>query len=106
MMLKKSQLCMTQLMMAPFAAMSDVDEGKGKKRLRFNEKLAALRKQLKKKDGEDSDSGSEYEVDALDIYGCKEKLSALQELNKQKKLKKALESLDKKDDGDLDNGSK
>jgi hypothetical protein len=103
MMLKKSQLCMAQLMMAPFAAMSDVDEGKGKKRLRFNEKLAALRKQLKKKDGEDSDSGSEYEVDALDIYGCKEKLSAL-ELHKQKKLKKALE--DKKDDGDLDNGSK
>jgi hypothetical protein len=107
MILKKSQFCMI-LMMASFAAMSDVDEGKGKGKMRFNERLAARRKQmeLKKTDGEDSDSGSECEV--TDVYApdFKEKWAALV---KQKKLEKELEkaqSQDKKDDGDLDSGSK
>jgi hypothetical protein len=86
-------------MMASFAAaMSDDssdnnlnDSFKGpkvkkvKKRLRFNEKLA-LKKlaSLKNKDG-DSDSGSECEVNALDLYGPCFK----ETLHKQKKLKKS-----------------
>jgi hypothetical protein len=57
----------------------------------------------------DSDSGSEIEIDAKDIYdpGFHRKKAAA--LLKQKKLEKALEkaqSPDKKDDGDSSSGSK
>jgi hypothetical protein len=86
----------------------DSSMGPKKKKKRFNGKLAALQKQKQMlKDGGDSDSGSECEVNATDVYGpCfKEKWAVLR---KQKKLKEELEaqSLDKKDDGDLDSGSK
>jgi hypothetical protein len=89
------------LKMASFAAMSDVDEGKGKGKMRFNERLAALRKQmeLKKTDGEDSDSGSECEVKATDVYApdFKEKRAALV---KQKKLEKELKEAQSRDEKD------
>jgi hypothetical protein len=79
-----------------------------KRKIRFNEKLAAykLKQALKNKD---SDSGSEIEIDAKDIYdpGFHRKNAAA--LLQQKKLEKALEraqSPDKKDDGDSSSGSK
>jgi hypothetical protein len=83
-----------------------------KRRIRFNEKLAAnkLKRSLK---NDDSDSGSEMEVDPREVYApdFKEKWAALVKLKelekvKQKALEKAQSSDKQKDDGNSDGGSK